>query len=333
MKTQATDEIEFPETLQEAIKYFANADVAFDYMKSVRWPDGVVKCPRCDSAEVSFISTRKLWTCKRCKTKKQFTIKVGTLLEDSAIAFDKWICAFWLIANAKNGISSYEIGRSLGVTQKTGWFMLQRIRLAMQNGSIIKMGAGAFVEADETFIGARARNMHAKKRKERVKGTGHAAMTPVMGLLERGTKDKPSRVILKVAKSMRKETLQGNVREYVLKGSTVLTDALTSYDGLKDAYTHEVIDHAKAYVRGHVHTNGLENFWSLLKRTIKGTYVNVEPFHLFRYLDEQAFRFNERKDEDGDKGRFIKAINGIIGKGLTWVELTGKNIQAESLPA
>ena len=241
------DEIEFPETLQEAVKYFADEDRAFEYMKRVRWPDGNVICPRCGSAENSFITTRKLWTCKACKTKKQFTIRVGTLLEDSPIAYDKWLCGFWLIANAKNGISSYEIGRALGVTQRTGWFMLQRIRLAMQNGSIVKI-AGQ-VEADETFIGGKARNMHKGKRK--AKGTGPVAMTPVMGLLERTTAKRASRVIVNVADTTKKPELQGNVRKYVLKGSEIHTDALRSYTGLADEYTHNVIDHAVSYVNGH----------------------------------------------------------------------------------
>ena len=315
---------DFPETLQEAIKYFADEDRAFEFMKRVRWPDGSVKCPRCESDRVSFISTRKLWTCKHCTTKKQFTIRVGTVLEDSPIGFDKWICGFWLIANAKNGISSYEIGRALGVTQRTGWFMLQRIRLALQNGSIVKIGGQ--VEVDETFIGGKARNMH--KGKRQAQGTGPVAMTPVMGLLERTTAKRASRVILKVVDTTKKPVLQGHVRLYVLKGAEVHTDALKSYDGLEDEYTHNVIDHTEAYVRGHVHTNGLENFWSLLKRTIKGTYVSVEPFHLFRYLDEQAFRFNERKHEDGDQGRFLSAIAGMVGKHLPWKKLVGE----ESLP-
>ena len=326
MKAESTSENEFPETLHSAIKYFANEDVAFEFMKRIRWPDGKIACPRCDSEEHSFISTRKLWTCKNCKTKKQFTIKVGTVLEDSPIGYDKWICGFWLIANAKNGISSYEVGRALGVTQRTGWFMLQRIRLAMQNGSIVKIEGKA--EVDETYIGGKARNMHAAKRRENVHGTGNKAHTPVQGLLERTTKDRASRVVLKVVDTTKKAELQGNVRKYVLKGTEVHTDALKSYSGLSDDYTHQVIDHAECYVKGHVHTNGMENFWALLKRTIKGTYVSVEPFHLFRYLDEQAFRFNERKDND--KGRFLKAIAGFIGKRLTWAKLTG---DANGLPA
>ena len=323
------DENEFPKTLQEAIKYFAQDDRAFEYMKCVRWPTGVVSCPRCGSEKVSFISTRKMWTCSECKTKKQFTIRIGTILEDSAISFEKWICAFWLIANAKNGISSYELGRSIGVTQRTGWFMLQRIRLAMQNGTIVKLDGE--VEADETFIGAKARNMHAAKRRERMKGKrgGVFHLTPVQGLLRRHGKH--SKVIVKQIKNTRRNQVQANVREYVLKGSHVYTDSLQSYKGLQGDYEHKMVDHAERYVDGKVHTNGLENFWSLLKRTIKGTYVNVEPFHLFRYLDEQSFRFNERKDTDA--GRFTKAIAGIIGKNLTFAKLTGKAEGGDLLPA
>ena len=320
------DENEFPQTLHEAIKYFAKDDRAFEYMKCVRWPDGKPTCPRCGCDKVSFISTRKLWTCSECKTKKQFTIRIGTILEDSAISFEKWICAFWLIANAKNGISSYELGRAIGVTQRTGWFMLQRIRLAMQSGTIEKMGGN--VESDETFIGGRDRFRH--KGKKQIT-SGWKGKTPVQGLLERTTGDGASRIKLKVLKTTRNHEVQGNVREYVLKGSELHTDALRSYIGMDQDYVHQVIDHAICYAKGHVHTNGLENFWCLLKRTIKGTYVNVEPFHLFRYLDEQAFRFNERKDTDA--GRFSKAISGIIGKSLTFSKLTGKTEGGDLLPA
>jgi hypothetical protein len=213
-----------------------------------------------------------MWTCKHCVKKKQFTLRVGTIFEDSPITYDKWICAIWLIANAKNGISSYEIGRALGVTQRTGWFMLQRIRLALANGSVVKIRGQ--VEVDETFIGGKARNMHKGKRK--VKGTGPVAMTPVMGLLERGTREKCSRVKLAVLKNRSRKELHGNVRKYVLKGSEIHTDALNAYNGLCDEYTHNVVDHAVQYVKGHVHTNGLENFWSLLKRkrSIKHTLTD-----------------------------------------------------------
>lgn len=307
--------IEFPETLQEAIKYFSDENRAFEYMKCVRWTDGKVTCPHCGSDKNSFVSTRKIWHCSGCK--RQFSIKIGTIFEDSPIKFDKWICATWLIANAKNGISSYEIGRSIGVCQKTAWFMLQRIRLAMQNGTIEKMKGQ--VESDETFIGGRDRFRH--KDKKHVT-SGWKGKTAAQGLLERTAGGKASRVKLKVLKTTRNHEVQGNVREYVLKGTELHTDALRSYIGMNQDYIHQVVDHAICYAKGHVHTNGLENFWCLLKRMIKGTYVNCEPFHLFRYLDEQAFRFNER--EDDDKGRFMKAMAGIVGKSLTFAKLTGK---------
>ena len=312
------DENEFPKTLLAAIKHFADPDVALDFMVSMRWPDGVVKCPRCNSAHVSFAKSRRIWICEDCPKRRSFSVKIGTIMEDSPLALDKWIVGMWLIMSAKNGISSYELHRALGITQKSAWFLGHRIRFALQNGSVEMMSGHC--EADETFIGGKARFMRKGKRK--AKGTGPVAMTPVMGLLERTTNKRPSRVVLKVVETTKKPELQGQVRQYVLKGSEIHTDALKSYDGLEDEYTHNVIDHAVEYVRGNVHTNGLENFWSLLKRTIKGTYVSVEPFHLFRYLDEQAFRFNERKATDSE--RFTKAVPSIVGRRLTYKALTGE---------
>lgn len=325
MKAKAREKNGFPQTLHDAIKYFADEDRALEFMVGIRWPDGVVKCPKCGSENVSFLSTRRIWKCKEAHEKQQFSVKVGTVLEDSPIKLDKWLSAFWLIANAKNGISSYELHRSIGVTQKTGWFMLHRIRLAMQDGSIEKMKGR--VEADETFIGGRARFMHKDKRGP--KTTGIVGKAVVMGLLERNAPEGTSRVRAKVVKTTRRHDLQSEVRQNVEKGSEILTDAHSSYIGLTDEYAHSVIDHAESYAKGHVHVNGLENFWSLLKRGIKGTYVNVEPFHLFRYLDEQAFRFNERKDNDA--GRFVSVVRGIIGKGLRYAKLTGK-LDDDGLP-
>lgn len=325
------DKDTFPETLSEAVTYFADTEKAFEFMLSLRWPDGKVSCPRCGCERTSFLSTRKVWKCMDCK--KQFSAKVGTIFEDSPLGYDKWFPAFWMIVNAKNGISSCELARAVGVTQKSAWHMLHRIRLAIQDGSIVKMSG--HVEADETFIGARARTMNAKQKAKREvvhgKGTGPVAMTAVQGLLERSTRDAVSRVKLKVLKTTKKAEVQGNVREYVLKGSHVSTDALKSYTGLQDEFVHGVVDHAIKYVDGHVHTNGLENFWSLLKRTVKGTYVCPAPFHLFRYLDEQAFRFNERKTDD--QGRFLKGIKGIVGKGLRYAKLIGGVEEQQCLPA
>lgn len=322
----------FPITLQEAIIYFADRTRAFEFMKSIRWPDGKVCCPRCGCDKVSFLTTRKIWTCSKCKTKKQFTIKVGTIMEDSPIGYDKWICAFWLIANAKNGISSYELARSIGVSQRTGWFMLHRIRLAMQHGSILMSKMDGIVEVDESYIGGKARNMHkdVKIRRGIVQGNIVAGKTAVMGLLERRTDKKHSRIAAEVVPFIGRSFSAKKVRKYVLQGSEVHTDAGPHYGELKNDFEHKFVDHAERYVDGHVHTNGLENFWSLLKRGIKGTYVSVEPFHLFRYLDEQVFRFNERKNETGDEGRFLKAISGCVGKRLTWAHLTDSG---DDLPA
>jgi transposase-like protein len=315
-----SETVEFPETLQEAITYFADETRALDFMVSLRWADGKVTCPHCQSQKVSFLTSRKKWKCMNAGCHKQFSAKVGTIFEDSALPYGKWFPAFWLIANAKNGISSYEIHRALGVTQKTAWFMLHRIRLALQNGTIVKLGGT--VEVDETFIGGAARFMHKARRRKLGIKTGPCHLTPVQGLLERHAGGK-SRVVLKVMKNRREKEATKHVKEYVLKNSHVYTDKLASYQNLASFdYTHKVIDHAEKYVDGVVHTNGLENFWSLLKRGIKGTYVSVEPFHLFRYLDEQAFRFNERKDTDS--GRFMTAVKGIIGRGLKYVDLIGK---------
>jgi transposase-like protein len=309
-----------PKTLLEAVKHFADFDNCKAFMVARRWPNGVA-CPRCGSEAVYWDSSRKGWECKTRHEKRKFTLKTGTIFEDSPIGLDKWLPVAWMIANAKNGISSHEIARAIGVTQKTAWFMLQRIRLAMQDDN----GGGKIggdVEVDETYIGGRARNMSpARRRKKGInQHRSMAGKIAVMGLLERNTEKGKSRVITTVIDGRKKGHMQPEVRQRVEIGSTLNTDAHFSYQGLSRDYMHNVIDHAEAYVDGTVHTNGLENYWSLLKRSIKGTYVSVEPFHLFRYLDEQAFRFNERTIDDA--GRFALVIDGILGKRLTYATLT-----------
>ncbi|HWG05889.1 MAG TPA: IS1595 family transposase, partial [Beijerinckiaceae bacterium] len=265
--------------------------------------------------EVTLLATRRIWKCKAKHPKQQFSAKVGTIFEDSPIALDKWFTAIWLISNCKNGVSSCEVARDLGVTQKTGWFMLHRIRKAMQAGTFEKV-AGEF-EVDESFIGGLARFMH-KDKKAKITGTGGAGKAVVMGLLDRKTK----KIRLRHVANTQRETLQGVVREYIEGGSYIFSDAWVAYTGLDREYIHRVIDHAESYVEGNVHTNSIENFWSLLKRGLKGTYISVEPFHLFRYLDEQAFRYNERKKDD--RGRFTQTLSQIVGRRLTYKELTGK---------
>jgi transposase-like protein len=310
-----------PKTLQQAIIYFADPDTAMAEMIRFRWPDGVITCPTCGSQKVAFIRGRMLWECAEKHPKRQFSVKVGTVMEDSAIKLDKWLVAMWLIANAKNGISSYELARSIGVTQKSAWFMLHRIRLAMQD----KKGGrlGGYVEVDETYIGGKARFMSGERKRRLSDQRPFGGKVPVMGLLERSPEGGMSRVktvVLASQKRLKKAAMQTLVRDRVDTGSTVNTDALKSYVGLDQEYIHKVIDHAEAYAQGTVHTNGLENYWSLLKRMLKGTYVSVEPFHLFRYLDEQAFRFNTRKMSDA--ARFALTAGAVFGKRLTFAQLT-----------
>lgn len=306
-----------PTTLIEAIRYFSDPDVCLDFMVQLRWPNGV-NCPTCGSTEVRFLSTRRLWECKGKHARKQFSAKVGTIFEDSPIALDKWLAAIWMIANSKNGVSSYEIHRAIGVTQKSAWFMMHRIRLAMQSETFDKMSGE--VEVDETFVGGAARFMHRDKRATKITGTGSVGKTAVMELLERHGPDGHSAVRASVVPNTRRKILAPEVRKNVEAGTVVFTDALRSYDDLNADFTHEVIDHAEAYVRGKVHTNGIENFWSLVKRAIKGTYVSVEPFHLFRYLDEEAFRFNTRRTNDAK--RFLAVVVRVVGKRLTYAALT-----------
>jgi transposase-like protein len=309
-----------PKTLQQAILYFADPDNCLNFMVGLRWPDGVVVCPTCGRNDVVFLQNQRKWQCKSVHSKRQFSAKVGTILEDSPISLDKWLIAIWMIANCKNGVSSYEVARALGITQKSAWFMLHRIRLAMQTRSFVKLGGpGSEVEVDETFIGGAARFMHADKHKRRITETGTKDKTPVLGIMERG-----GEVRAMMVPTRRKHHLHSEIHNHVKAGSAIYTDALMSYQGLREQnFQHEVIDHAEGYVNGQVHTNGLENFWSLLKRGLKGTYVSVEPFHLFRYLDEQVFRYNFRELAH-DGLRFEHVASHIFGKRLTYAEVTGK---------
>jgi transposase-like protein len=309
-----------PKTLRDAIRHFADPQVCVDTVAKLRWPNGPV-CPA-GHTEHYYLATQSRWKCKTCK--KQFSVKVGTIFEDSAIALDKWLIALWMLVNCKNGISSYEVGRDLGITQKSAWFVLHRLRLALQNGSMSKMGGeGKEVEVDETFIGGLARNMHADKRKRRITETGTKDKTAVQGILERG-----GEVRAAVVSNRKKHLLQSNIRAHIQAGSAIYTDALMSYMGLnQQGFQHQVIDHAEKYVDGKIHTNGMENFWSLVKRGLKGTYISVEPFHLFRYLDEQVYRYNNRATKNNPKNdadRFQLALSQIAGKRLTFAEVTGK---------
>ncbi len=315
-----------PQSLQEAIVYFSDLNNCIDYLAVRRWPNGVI-CPNCGSQKVSYNAKRRTWKCSTHHAKREFSVKVGTIYEDSPISLDKWLTATWMLTNCKNGVSSYEIARDLRVTQKSAWFMLHRIRLALQDeffGS--KLGTnGGEVEVDETFIGGKARNMHKNKRLKLKVREGNWAKTIVMGMLERDGKVKAQ-----VIPNRKRPICEQVVRENILPGANVITDEHVGYFGIHEDYVHSIINHLEHYVDGRVHTNGIENFWSCLKRGLNGTYVSVEPFHLFRYLDEQMFRYNNRKNMN-DAQRFDLAVTQIVGKRLTFAELTGKNGQTTTI--
>lgn len=310
-----------PKTLQDAILYFADADNCLKYMVDHRWPNGVA-CPTCGRTDVKWLANQRKWQCKSVHAKRQFSAKVGTIFEDSPLGLEKWLPAVWMIASAKNGISSYEIHRSLGVTQKTAWFMLHRIREAMKNGSMMKMGGP--VEVDETFVGGKPKNMHLKRRERAKNGKFHVDKTIVMGMLDRDTRQ----VRAKVIPNIKREVLMNEILAQVTPGSKVFTDRYQGYNGTNERdFIHETVTHITEYVRGEVHTQGIENFWSLLKRTLSGTYVSVEPFHLDRYVTEQVFRFNNRATKDNplnDADRFMLLLSQVAGKRLTYAEVTGK---------
>lgn len=321
----------FPKSLLQATRYFADPDACVDFVASMRWPDGVT-CPHCEGKKVSYLSSRRIWKCMVKDCHKQFSVKTQSVFEDSPIPLDKWLVAVWLVVNCKNGVSSYEIMRDLKVTQKSAWFMLHRIRLALQEGNWSKLGGpeGGPVEVDEAFIGPDPRKMHADKRRERMTAMNGRNKVVVMGMLDRDAR----KVRAKVIPNAKRETLQKEILDAIEHKSTIYTDRAPAYDNLAvKEYVHETVNHIEEYVRGQVHTQGIENFWSLLKRGLTGTYVAVEPFHLDAYVDEQVFRYNNRATKDNplnDSDRFVLAVSQIAGKRLTYAELTGKTTRESS---
>lgn len=305
-----------PATLVDAIRHYADADTALQTLVQLRWPNGV-RCPHCDRDDVRFLANQRRWECKGKHPKRQFSAKIGTIFEDSPLGLDVWFTAIWMLANCKNGVSSYEIARAVGITQKSAWHVLHRVRLAMKTGTFMKLDGQ--IEADESFVGGKAVNMHKARREALGKGRGTKGKAVVMGVLRRTDEESPSTVRAKVIAGTRRHHVQREVCENVEPGSRLYTDALRSYDGLSASYDHKVIDHAVAYAEGLVHTNGIENFWSLLKRSLKGTYIAVDPRHLDSYLDEQAHRFNNRKLTDGM--RFMSVLSSVTGRRLTYREL------------
>lgn len=312
-----------PETLREAIIFYADEDNAHDFMVAIRWPEGP-QCFFCGSYNTRKLSTRRVFRCKAAGCRKDFTAKRGTIFEDSPISLGKWFMAIWQIASCKNGISSYEIARGLGVCQKTAWFMLHRIRVAMKYNTIEMKKLKGVVETDECFVGGLFKNMH-KSRKEKIRAESTAkgaamqrssiGKTLVQAVLERD-----GEIRTQILEGLTLEPRLAFVRENAEAGSQLMTDEGYDSPTVGEHFVHEFVNHQEEYVRGNVHCNGVENFWSLLQRTLGGTYVSVEPFHLSAYVDEQAFRFNQRKDNDA--GRFLKAMSQVTGRRLTYKDLT-----------
>jgi transposase-like protein len=308
-----------PQTLTEAIRYYSDEQTCIDTLAALRWPDGQVYCAGCgEIGNTIWLANQKRWKCRGCK--KQFSVKVNTIFQDSPIGLDKWMVAVWMLANCRNGVSSYEIMRTIGVSQKCTWHMLHRIRKAMTDATAEKMGGNGPIECDETFVGGKVKNMHKSRR---VKGLNYSAgngKTIVMGMLERGGRVRAEVIADRKLRSMG-PVLESNVHP----GSHLITDEHANYPFIaaKNQYVHEIINHIEGYVRDHVHTNGMENFWSCLKRGLNGTYISVEPYHLDRYVDEQVFRFNLRKGHT-DAARFKAVLKDVVGRRLTYAELTGR---------
>jgi transposase-like protein len=322
---------EQPKSLIEAIKLYSNEQYCIDSLAKLRWIDGKPVCLKCGTEENErkhmWLANQKRWKCYQCR--KQFSVKQGTIFEDSPISLSKWFTALWLLVNCKNGVSSYEVARDLEITQKSAWFVLQRLRFMLKDITPVKMGgSGTPVQMDESFHGGKPKNMHDSRRlKLKLGMNGYAEKTAVFGMLETGTRQ----VRAMVVPNVKRATLQKAILDNVGFGSTIHTDQWSGYDGLSaKEFVHETVNHMEEYVTaGGVHTQAIENFWSLLKRGLNGTYVAVEPMHMDRYLDEQMFRFNNRIGYN-DGARFVKALSQAPSRRLTYAELTGKEASQQA---
>jgi transposase-like protein len=309
---------------------FPHEDACKAYLVAHRWPDGVA-CPRCGNVNVHPHARAFHWQCTACAEAGgyRFSVLVGTVFENTNIDLLRWFKVIHLMLTSKKGISALQVMRYMGFgSYKTAWYMCHRIRAAMVERDFQKLMG--IVEVDETFVGGKLANMHksklAKLRETRkaLYETGYMNKAIVMGMLDR----KERRVRATVIPSVQRDVLQAEILKQISPCSKVYTDEAVGYDNLPaKIYAHEVVNHMQRYVDGKVHTNGIENFWSLLKRGLRGTYVAVEPFHLFRYVDEQVFRYNNRATKDNpltDSDRFDLAVSQIVNKRLTYAELTGK---------
>jgi transposase-like protein len=291
------------------------------YLESLRWPNGPV-CPHCGESDrkpyLLKSKTRRLWKCAACR--KQYTVTVNTIFEGSHIPLNKWLLAFYLLCASKKGMSAHQLHRMLGVTYKSAWFMAHRIRYAMEQPPFARQLTGT-VEADETYIGGKPRRPNQLQArplnpwKPDVRRTGRGTdKTPVVVLVERGGLARSFRLA-----NVTSDSLKGAIRRHVSREAHIRTDSYSSYMGLdREFASHEVVNHAYEYVRGDAHTNTAENFFSILKRGINGTYHHVSEAHLPRYLSEFDFRYNARGLSDSD--RTVMALTGVGGKRLHYAE-------------
>jgi transposase-like protein len=283
--------------LIDITKTFAAEEACLDLLEHLRWPDGV-RCLKCGSEKLSRITRKsrnknrrvRLFQCLSCDY--QFTPTTGTIFADSHLPLTKWFLAVGLMINAKKGLSAKQTQRDLGVGYQTAWYLCHRIRKAMEEGDLPKFTG--IVEVDETYVGGKARNMHKDVRERKITGTGGIDKAPVFGIIQRGGKVEAYSV-----RKVKKAVLVGKINDRVsTEAEMIVSDELKSYDSLGKSYRHEVINHIREWVRGNVHTNTMENFWSLFKRGLMGSFHKVSVKHLPRYLAEFTYRFNNRQAEN-----------------------------------